>query len=116
MRISIYRFAPFTISVLLFLIVTFKLNAQNTVIKAGHLFDSQTGKVLKDQVIIIKNGRIQQTGPNLKYEEKDILIDLSTSWVLPGLMDCHVHITSNYPYRMVTGIHDIYARESSAFR
>jgi imidazolonepropionase-like amidohydrolase len=31
-------------------------------------------------------------------------------------MDCHVHITSNYPYRNYTALSDIYARESTAFR
>jgi imidazolonepropionase-like amidohydrolase len=116
MRILFFRPPHALACALVFLILSFTLNAQNTVIKAGHLFDSKTGKFLNDQVIIIKDGRILQTGPNLKYQEKDILIDLSKSWVLPGLMDCHIHITSNYPYRMVTGMHDIYTRESTAFR
>jgi imidazolonepropionase-like amidohydrolase len=92
------------------------LQAQNTVIKAGHLFDPRTGKFLENQTIIIKNGRIIQTGSNLAYGTNDKRIDLSKSWVLPGLMDCHVHITSNYPYRKYTGIDDIYDKESSAFR
>lgn len=90
--------------------------AQNTVIKAGHLFDSRTGKVLDNQTIIVKDGRIQQVGPNLKYAATDQVIDLSNSWVLPGLMDCHVHITSNYPYRRYTGIASIYATESTSLR
>ncbi|HET6721143.1 MAG TPA: hypothetical protein VFH07_00275, partial [Chitinophagaceae bacterium] len=84
------------------------LQAQNTVIKAGHLFDSRTGKFLDNQIIIIKNGRIVQVGANLAYGQSDKVIDLSKSWVLPGLMDCHVHITSNYPYRKFTGLEDIY--------
>ena len=116
MRKLVSRSAQLSVCMLWFLIMTLALTAQNTVIKAGHLFDSQTGKFLNDQVIIVKDGRILATGPNLKYHENDILIDLSKSWVLPGLMDCHVHITSNYPYRKYTGMHDIYARESSAFR
>jgi len=92
------------------------LQAQNTVIKAGHLFDSRTGKFLDNQIIIIKNGRIAQVGANLAYGQIDKVIDLSKSWVLPGLMDCHVHITSNYPYRKFSGMEDIYDKESSAFR
>src|SRR5215211_3760143 len=96
--------------------VSLSLPAQNIVIRAGHLFDAKSGKFLDNQDIMIKAGRIVQIGPNLKSETTDRLIDLSKSWVLPGLMDCHVHITSNYPYRKYTGIHDIYARESTAFR
>lgn len=90
--------------------------AQNTVIKAGHLFDSRTGKVLDDQVIVIRNGRIVQVGPDLKAAAGDMVIDLSNSWVLPGLMDCHVHITSNYPYRKYSGIAGVFPTESSGLR
>ena len=98
-----------------FLVVTGILNAQNIVIKAGHLFDSRTGKMLTDQIIIIKNGKIQETGSNLKYNNTDTFIDLSESWVLPGLMDCHVHITFNFPYQNPSYV-ELYATESSSFR
>ena len=92
------------------------LLAQNTVIKAGHLFDSRTGKVLDKQIIVVKDGRIAQVGPDVKYSATDTVIDLSDSWVLPGLMDCHVHITSNYPYRKYSGIAGVYPVESTALR
>jgi imidazolonepropionase-like amidohydrolase len=98
------------------ILLSLSIQAQNTVIKAGHLFDSRTGKFLDDQIIIIKQGRILQVGSNLKYEKNDIVIDLTNSWVLPGLMDCHVHITANYPYRKITGINEVYTTESSGFR
>jgi imidazolonepropionase-like amidohydrolase len=92
------------------------LLAQSTVIKAGHLFDARSGKVLDNQIIVVKNGQIAEVGPNAKYAPADTVIDLSNSWVLPGLMDCHVHITSNYPYRKYNGIAGIYATESTALR
>src|SRR5688572_25632241 len=97
-------------------VFTTGLLAQNTVIKAGHLFDSKTGKFLDNQVVVIKNGRIQEVGQNISTKNTDKIIDLSDSWVLPGLMDCHVHITANYPYRKFTGLEDIYANESNGFR
>jgi imidazolonepropionase-like amidohydrolase len=107
-----------TLSLLLaiFVLLAPSLSAQNTVIKAGHLFDSRSGRVLDNQVIIVKEGRIVQVGPNLKYAASDTVIDLSDSWVLPGLMDCHVHITSNYPYRKYAGIASIYSTESTSLR
>jgi len=107
-------------NLLLFLVVIFSaapvVFAQTTVIKAGHLFDSRTGQIRDNQVIIIKGGRITEVGPNLKYAPTDTVIDLSDSWVLPGLMDCHVHVTSNYPYRRYTGIASIYPTESTSLR
>jgi len=100
----------------LYLLLSVSTQAQNTVIKAGHLFDSRTGKMLSNQVIIIKDGRIMEVGPDLKYKSTDNVIDLSKSWVLPGLMDCHVHITSNYPHRKYDGLSSVYITESNAFR
>ena len=97
------------------LLLTGFLQAQDVVIKAGHLFDSRTGKILNDQTIIIKNGKIQEVGSNLKYKSTDTVIDLSKSWVLPGLMDCHVHITFNFSYRNPS-YEQLYTTESSSLR
>ena len=97
------------------LVLTGFLQAQNIVIKAGHLFNSRTGKILNDQTIIIKNGKIQEVGSSLKYKSTDTVIDLSKSWVLPGLMDCHVHITFNFSYGNPSYV-QLYTTESSSLR
>ncbi|MDR6843734.1 amidohydrolase family protein [Flavobacterium granuli] len=100
---------------LLLVISTLGFHAQNTVIKAGHFFDSRNGKMLDNQMIIVQKGKIKEVGTNLKINEKDTIIDLSNSWVLPGLMDCHVHITANLPYRNVeTKL--MYVEESTSLR
>ena len=84
----------------LILLITYSIaKAQNTVIKAGHLFDARSGKMLDNQFIIIHNSKIIEVGANAKISKTDTIIDLSNSWVLPGLMDCHVHITSSLSYR-----------------
>jgi imidazolonepropionase-like amidohydrolase len=106
------KLLSFTLGVLF----SISLQAQRTIIKAGHLFDAKSGKMLDNQVIIIERGKIVKTGTDLEYKSTDSVIDLSASWVLPGLMDCHVHITSNYPYRNFQDITSNYATESSAFR
>lgn len=66
-------------------------------IRAGRLFDVENGKVLKDQVILIKDDRILSVGSSKKIvipiDSKQI--DLSDSTVLPGLIDAHTHFTSN---------------------
>jgi imidazolonepropionase-like amidohydrolase len=90
-------------------------NAQNIVIKAGHLFDSRSGKILDNQIIVIQGGKIKEVGTNPKFDKTDKIIDLSDAWVLPGLMDCHVHITDNETYRNPT-VQQTYVTESTTLR
>ncbi|MFZ6743568.1 amidohydrolase family protein [Undibacterium sp. JH2W] len=66
-------------------------------IKAGRLLDVETGKVLRDQLIVITGERITAivpiAGTPVPYNVK--LINLSNATVLPGLIDAHTHLTSN---------------------
>lgn len=70
------------------------------VIKAGRLIDTESGRVLTNQMILIEGDRIKAVGPDLAVPSQAKVIDLSGATVLPGLIDCHVHITgeasSNY--------------------
>jgi imidazolonepropionase-like amidohydrolase len=66
--------------------------AQTTVIKAGRLIDTRNGRVLTGQTIVVEKDRITQVGPNITPPAGATVIDLSTSTVLPGLIDNHTHI------------------------
>lgn len=89
--------------------------AQTTVIRAGHLYDTRTGTFLNNRIIVVKDGKIQQVTAAQNYKGNDKIIDLSHSWVMPGLMDCHVHLTADYPYRNVR-LEQFYPVESTALR
>jgi len=67
--------------------------AQVTAIKAGKLLDTEASVVLADQVILIRDGKIAAVGRGLAIPDDAQVIDLSRMTVLPGLIDCHTHLT-----------------------
>ena len=63
-----------------------------TVIHAGHLFDTASGKVLEKQSVVIEAGQVTNVESGFIGGEEDDIIDLSGSYVSPGFMDMHVHL------------------------
>jgi imidazolonepropionase-like amidohydrolase len=72
------------------------LPAQITAIKAGKLIDTEAGTVLTNQVILVKDGKVDAVGANLNIPPDATILDLSGMTVLPGLIDCHTHLTDSY--------------------
>ena len=70
---------------------------QIILIKAGRLIDVRAGRLLTDQAILIDGDRIKEVGPSATVSShapsSARVIDLSSSTVLPGLIDCHTHLT-----------------------
>ena len=63
-------------------------------IRAGRLFDAQTGRLVQDQVIVIEGERIAAVGATsqVRIPAGARVIDLSSGTVLPGLIDAHTHM------------------------
>jgi imidazolonepropionase-like amidohydrolase len=68
-----------------------------TAIHAGRVIDPEAGKVLTDQIILVRDGKVIAIGASdrMTTPPNALLIDLSHSTVLPGLIDVHVHLTVN---------------------
>ncbi len=63
------------------------------VIKAGNLIDTENGKLVKDQLILIRGDKIESVLPaTAKIPEEAEVIDFSGYLVSPGLIDCHTHM------------------------
>ena len=63
------------------------------VVKAARLIDGQGGGPVADAVVVIEDDRIARVGSRLPVPEAAEVIDLGGATLLPGLIDCHTHLT-----------------------
>ena len=74
----------------------FYLNG-DVLIHAGNLIDVETGKIESRKSIVIKNRRITSVSDGyINKSDFQEYFDLKDSYVLPGLMDAHVHLAQEY--------------------
>ena len=87
---------PFTLLYAAISALSFNVSA-DTVIHAGSVFTG-TSDTLKHQVTIVVNGNKIETIEEgfTPPSQGDTLIDLKHATVLPGLMDMHVHLSSQH--------------------
>jgi imidazolonepropionase-like amidohydrolase len=63
-----------------------------TVLTGGVVFDGTTAPVGQADVVI-EDGKIAEVGPGLDGDEA---VDVSGHTLLPGLFDCHIHVSGRY--------------------
>src|SRR5205085_7946675 len=66
-------------------------------VRAGTLLAKPGEEPLTKQTIAIDKGRIVSVAAGFTAARRDdAIIDLSDAFVLPGLIDCHVHLTGEF--------------------
>ena len=68
--------------------------AERTAVTAARLIDVETGKVKTNAVVVIDGERIVEVRDDGKVPADAKRIDLGDVTLMPGLIDCHVHIAS----------------------
>ena len=70
---------------------------QVVAVRAGHLFDSKSGQMMTNQIVLVEGDKITEVGAadRVQIPTGAQLIDLSQATVLPGLIDAHTHVYSS---------------------
>lgn len=92
------------------------LNGQNneTIITNVNIISMEDGEVLQENSIVIRGNTIKQIVPNESFilPENATVIDAENGFILPGLIDMHVHVEHSseltlYPAYGVTSVYNL---------
>ncbi|MFF9144668.1 amidohydrolase family protein [Streptomyces sp. NPDC014861] len=66
------------------------------VIRGGTLLDPATGHVTEDAVVVIRSGVVSAAGRagTVRVPDGSPVLDADGHWVLPGLTDAHIHLST----------------------
>jgi Tol biopolymer transport system component/imidazolonepropionase-like amidohydrolase len=70
------------------------------VVHAGRMFDGRSTSARTDVDILIEGNRIARVEPHRADLHQGVVVDASSSMVLPGLIESHTHLTKGYGERL----------------
>ncbi|WP_298754968.1 amidohydrolase family protein [uncultured Psychroserpens sp.] len=79
-------------------LLTISVTGQNTYLHCGKLIDTKNGTVLTEKTVVVSGHKIiaVENGYIAAESSNDVVIDLKTKTVMPGLIDMHVHIEQEF--------------------
>ncbi|MCB9845987.1 MAG: amidohydrolase family protein [Phycisphaeraceae bacterium] len=82
-------------------------HAQTHVVLGVNIVDVATGSVSPDQAVAIEDGKIAWIGPAAGSPKADTLTTADGLYLIPGLIDSHVHYTSPATYNPLMIAHGV---------
>ncbi len=92
-----------------------------TALMGATILDGRGGTPLRDGVVLVRGGAIEAVGAreNVPLPRGTIEVDVSGSWIIPGLIDAHAHVASwslkRYIVYGVTTVRDAHNDADSIF-
>lgn len=65
----------------------------DSVLANGRVLDVRSGRLLDGLTVVVSGGRIVAVGEDVAAPPSAQVLDLSGRTLMPGLIDCHVHVT-----------------------
>jgi len=95
LRASFFVFVAITFC---FSVVQAEKKEKATVLVGGTLIDGTGTQPVEDAVVLVKDGKIAGAGTwgTVNVPAGAEKIDVSGKWILPGFIDCHIHL--GYPF------------------
>ena len=80
--------------------------AAPVVLKAAHVFDSKSGRLTDNGVVVVQGDRIVSVGNAQSAPANAQVVDLGDATLLPGFIDSHVHLGDELQKDFYRGFYD----------
>lgn len=81
-------------------------SSPTTVLKAAHLFDGRSGKLVSPGLVVVQGSKIIAVGTNAAVPANAKVIDLGDATLVPGYIDAHTHIASDHDDNWAQGFYE----------